>query len=143
MADTRIASYAEFTGALLEGKEKARAARTKPGWNEFRTAPNPETMNPLLIAMAQAAHHAPVLECVFLSFGSEKLWPKYVKNVKLVREFNVMYLARGVEDRYGDSPKEKARFICEVQDWRLGEEVARHWKETWDRRVRLSTGDVM
>ena len=81
--------------------------------------PVPERMNPLLVAMARAARHAPRLEKMRLGVPSG-LYSTY---------FDVWYIAKGVYSHHADEPVGHARVIWQVGDWRPVEEVERHWRD--------------
>ncbi|KAK2801610.1 hypothetical protein FQN50_007671 [Emmonsiellopsis sp. PD_5] len=86
---------------------------------ELEYIPNRERMNPLLIAMARAAHHAPSLQKMRLGVYEQGLIKRY---------FEVWYIAKGVPSRTGQDPADKARVMWYVGDWRPDEEVERHWR---------------
>ncbi|PGH16347.1 hypothetical protein AJ79_01889 [Helicocarpus griseus UAMH5409] len=127
MADPSIASYAEFTekGSDYDSEGDDSDDNT----NTFRSIPDPERMNPLLIAMAHAARHAPVLERMWLSASGGELQPRYLEqeDVELERIFQIHYLAKGMHDVSEELPDDKPTLICQVGDWKLEGEVERHW----------------
>ncbi|PGH11201.1 hypothetical protein AJ79_05043 [Helicocarpus griseus UAMH5409] len=147
MNDPSIASYAEFTGVEMDIDDSSEDAEAE--WDEtsssseldysltgndtekntFRSIPDPERMNPLLITMARAAHHAPVLERMWLKVNNESLRPSYLEeDVDISRSFEVFYVAKGAVDHNEEAPDdEKARLIWQVGDWRPDQEVERHW----------------
>ncbi|PGH15129.1 hypothetical protein AJ79_02655 [Helicocarpus griseus UAMH5409] len=86
---------------------------------EVEYVPNPERMNPLLIAMARAAQHAPSLEKMRLR----------VPRPYGGRYFDVWFLVKGVPSKSEEEePSDKTRVIWQVGDWRPDEEVLRHWR---------------
>lgn len=118
LPDPKVGAHDESAG---EGNERGSSI------NIIRSVPNPEKMNPLLIAMAKAVRYAPALQEMSLRFGSQKL----IKNgtdVGLKREFNVTYLAGGVTTAQL-SESENPRLIWQVQDWRPDDAVDSHWRE--------------
>ena len=91
-------------------------------------------MNPLLIAMARAVQHAPVLRRVrfLMENDNTKLNPKYPKNreeLDLRRSFELEYHAAGVHEDEDDTMFDKARVVWRVGEWRPDEEVQRHWRD--------------
>ncbi|KAK2768550.1 hypothetical protein FQN54_000406 [Arachnomyces sp. PD_36] len=95
--------------------------------NGYRSVPDPEKMNPLLIAMARAIRYAPSLEEIHLKF-SQTLTSKYF-NESIARKFDITYFASGFNRPYAAPPFEKNRLICDVQNWRPDEEVERYWRD--------------
>lgn len=122
--DERIASYAEFAGENRHSHEHSTETDL-PDSNVFRSIPNPETMNPLLIAMAHAIRHAPSLKHIGLRF-SEILYPEFIDR-KVVRAFDLYFKAAGVDSWHGTVGKPSV--IWEVNDWRPDEDVQRHFKD--------------
>ena len=128
LPDPNVASHAEGES----GKETTRPVNCAGGINVFRRVPNPEKMNPLLIAMAKAVRYAPSLQEINLRFGSQKLTPIIRNGVDadLKREFNLTYFAGGVTcPRQESESTEKPRLIWQVQDWRPDDTVDWHWRE--------------
>ncbi|PGH01536.1 hypothetical protein AJ79_07883 [Helicocarpus griseus UAMH5409] len=119
--------------------------------NTFRRIPDPARMNPLLIAMARAARHAPVLERMWLTVPGGEMEPKYPRRgggrEGKRRRFEIMYLARRVrDDVYGgdggggeqgegetegkgerETERDRPRLICQVDEWRADGEVQGEW----------------
>jgi hypothetical protein len=139
MEDPAIASHAEFVGeedADVDPDGLRAEDADYDTANTFRTLPDPERLNPLLIAVARAIQHAPVLRHVSLCLDdtNRKLNPKYLANheeLDLRRSFTLFYLAAGVPDCYGadEALFGKARVVWEVGDWRPDEEVQRAWRD--------------
>lgn len=148
MADPNIASNVEltWTDTNTDDSEGDTSSSSEsdgdPGQNTFRSIPDPERMNPLLIAMAQAAQHAPKLERMWLIVDKKELRPRYLEKYEyidapsyldddwsMVRHFQVFYVAKGAQDHEERAPDDKARLIWQVGDWRPDEEVERHWKD--------------
>ena len=141
--DLNIASYSEFAGpATKTGTNEPSSDAANDGddedndgnFNEFRTIPDSRKINPLLMAMARAVRYAPSLQMIDMGVVSAPLEPKYVdleeKGVyEFKLHFDVYYLARGVDDRFGETLPDKPRLICDVGTWRLEEEVERLWRE--------------
>lgn len=130
MGDPNIASHAEFVGQNISPAQSQIAHSSGVSGNVFRSIPNPGKMNPLLIAMARAVRFAPSVREMQLLFDTVMLNPKFIKKtVDMKREFQVFYFASGFNNYYWASPVEKDRLICQVGNWRMDEEVERHWKD--------------
>lgn len=130
LPDERIASYAEFTGE----KDSVESSNKPREWyfNEFRSLPNPKTMNPLLIALSKVIRHASSLQTIQLK-SSMNLRSRYVKKLK-IRAFDLCYKAAGVRGRFSDTtPLDKRRMIWEVNDWRPDEDVVKSFEDALGR----------
>ncbi|KAM5471264.1 hypothetical protein MauCBS54593_003604 [Microsporum audouinii] len=133
VADTSIASYSEFIGVGNDSEDsnEPHDNRIQYTVNIFRTIPNSDRMNPLLLAMARAVRHAPSLEKINLNFNVGSISSKYVKINKENRDFDIYYCVRGTDGPCRQDPKsmEKNTLICEVKDWRPSKEVENYWKD--------------
>ncbi|KAF3492376.1 uncharacterized protein GIQ15_01893 [Arthroderma uncinatum] len=129
MGDPNIASHPEFIGATRADDQTLRG--TEDTCNFFRIIPIPERMNPLLIAMARAVRYAPSIEAVGVRFVEAELSPKYVKTKGSKRQFGIFYCAPGTEPPFGSglSVIRRPSLICDVQDWRLDEDIEKYWME--------------
>ncbi|PGH05237.1 hypothetical protein AJ79_06848 [Helicocarpus griseus UAMH5409] len=127
-ADPSIASYAQFTDRSLNPDySDPYDSDEDTDTNRFRSLPDPERINQLLIAMARAAHHAPVLETMELSIREGRLYPKYREDEDVSRIFGICYYAQGAREKF-KTTEHKARLICRVGDRSLDGEVERHWR---------------
>lgn len=135
MEDPAIASHAQFVGEeSADIDPDTISAEDYDGReNSFHTIPDPERVNPLLIAMARAVRHAPALRRIwFLMENRTELNFKYLANRKELnahRTFEFEYFAAGVHDYTDDILFDRARVIWKVGDWRPDGEVQRHWRE--------------
>ena len=128
-----IASHADFAcqdTAPDDGEAQSQTLEYCDRTNSFRSIPNPCKMSPLLIAMARAVINAPSVRQIHMLFGSVRLRSKLLgTDSELKRTFNVRYYSSGISRETWTQPVDRNRLICEVPNWRMDEEVARHWKE--------------
>lgn len=129
-ADPSIATHDEFTGAGVQ-EAASKSQDSKETINTFRSIPNPETMNPLLIAMAKVIRHAPSLEEISLQWGSIRLKPKFLQKEKEVkREFNIFYYAKGINPGHQvPGSSDTARLIFQARNWRPDQDVENHLRD--------------
>lgn len=119
--DDSVLSYDSLVPDTFNARKEARATGDLPA-RCFRTKPDSEKINPLLVAMARAAGQMPKLERMSLTarlICAEKSY------------FELDYLAPGVEmlyvEKIGDV--KKPRLYWHVGKWRPDEEVLRLWRE--------------
>ncbi|KAK2878168.1 hypothetical protein FQN49_001093 [Arthroderma sp. PD_2] len=131
ISDSKIASHSEFIGATTSSKNNTQKSdSTDDPENTFRSIPNPERMNPLLIAVARAIRYAPSIERVDLCCSDPALSPKYIKIEGFKRQFDIYYRTSGAESPFYEGPQtQKPSFICDVEDWRPNKDVERYWME--------------
>ncbi|EZF24316.1 hypothetical protein H112_03182 [Trichophyton rubrum D6] len=99
MGDSKIASHSEFIGATSKNDTQVSYSN-EDSENTFRSIPNPERMDPLLIAMAQAIRYAPSIKRVDLCCTNPPLSPKFIKVAGFKRQFDIHYRTSGMESPF-------------------------------------------
>lgn len=118
--DISTTSSDSFRPESFNETKEARAVGDFP-LRMFRTLPSDSKINPLLLAMARAAGHMPLLQSMSL--------------ISKIRGadgagFEIYYHAPGQRSLLDSGPGdgEEARLYCAVGKWRPEEEVLRIWR---------------
>ena len=120
--DDSVLSYDSLVPDTFNAKKEALATGDFPV-RRFRTKPDSDQINPLLIAMARATGQMPKLERMSLAAAQSFCAGKF--------QFELKYLAPG-QDSFQDEEtgdEEKPRLYWRVGKWRPEAEVLRLWSE--------------
>lgn len=120
--DSSVLSYDSSAPDTFNEKREARATGNLPV-RIFRTKPDSDKINPLLIAMARAAGQMPKLQGMWLAAAQLGCWDHSY--------FELGYVAPGLEMLQGEDigDVEKPRLWWRVGKWRPEEEVLRLWRK--------------
>lgn len=124
---TRLPRGAKFSINDLPDAEDCDGVcghRVQPKANvmrRFRSYPNPETIEPLLIAMAKAARHMPAIKSLQLTrWKPVEGLIDVIERRRCIRQFGVMYQVKGMT--------KSLQFVTGA--WRPAEAVMREWRQT-------------